>query len=844
MRRLFCIISIVLFIAPLGALAAEPEGADDEDDRATPSDEPRTVKTPVAFDKKWLEPYFVSGPEEKAAAHFRAGDFVTAGKELEQLLEHLPKHAPERNQLRFLQGLALMNQSSWQAAEAVFEELWASYPLLAPYLAYNAARCHLRRGDSEGAFTWLSRVPSGSVPEPDAIMVKVDAFVAAQRWADVESEVSTYLARFPKGPRRLEAMFDRAEALRSLGRSAGEVAAAYRKVWAEAAADTWATRANDRLEEMAKSAEPGQVNVIVTRSTDELVSRGMLLFDANQNAQAEAVFTTALAQPGLDKATLCKIRFHLAQSVWKQRQRPRAAPLFDLAIAECQAAGDQDLLVRALYQGARSYASTGDKDKAVALYAQIEKDHPGHRLTDDARLRAAEVLTDLGKNDEAEKLLGDLADRYPKGDMAPEALWRLALAKWRDHDYDKALRWLDESLRRYPREDIWYADGRALYWKARVFEKKGEPKRALESYERAVREYPLSVYTLLSLERMRHGFPQARTALLRELRAHMRETEKTSPWSFGKQAIFGEPGFQRAVEFARMGLGSEARRELSRLGLGIGAKGDAAPTAAREDVYWITAILLDRGRQWSAAHSIPRYKLTSFRHAYPDGGRREAEWRIGYPKAFPELVTKHCHANKVPQALQWAIMREESSFYPRAESFANALGLTQMMTRTAQRFAKWPVTREALFDPDKNLEIGSHFLSFLLEHYDGAVPLVISGYNAGEGGVDRWLRERGDVELDEFIETIPFDETRGYTKRVLSSYLTYEWLYEPDKPVPAIDFKLHKPDAKKAAAKPTTKTPDKKAGKDGKNGKGTDSGKKLDRKTIASKTKPTKTGKN
>jgi soluble lytic murein transglycosylase len=88
-------------------------------------------------------------------------------------------------------------------------------------------------------------------------------------------------------------------------------------------------------------------------------------------------------------------------------------------------------------------------------------------------------------------------------------------------------------------------------------------------------------------------------------------------------------------------------------------------------------------------------------------------------------------------------------------------------------------------------------LAFLLEHYDGAVPLVISGYNAGEGGVDRWLRERGNLELDEFIETIPFDETRGYTKRVLSSYLTYAWLYQSDKPVPQINFTLKKPDGKK-----------------------------------------------
>ena len=808
MTRLAYLVLPVLLAAPGSSLAGDSSGSDDDEETGTPSEVvPAAKSVPVSFDKKWLEPFFTDGAANKAAARFRSGDFAGAGKEIGQVLAGLPKSAPERNPLRFLQALALMNQSSWQAAGDVFEDLWSAYPLLAPYHAYHAARCHLRRGDTEGAFTWLSRVPAGSVPEPEAVMVKVDAFIADKRWGEVETEVGTFLVRFSKGPRRAEAMFLRAEALKELGRPLAEIAAAYRKVWAEAPLESWATRANDRLETLAKGASAAEATTITARGIDEQLARAMILFDANQNTQAEAAFSVALATPGLDKATLCKLRFHLAQSVWKQRQRQRAAPLFDSAIADCREAGDKDLTVRALYQGARSYASAGDKEKAISLYAQIEKDFPGHRLADDARLRAAEVLVDGGKDAEAAKLLGDLADLYPKGDMAPEALWRLAFDNWRGKNYDQALDWLDEILKRYPREEIWYAEGRALYWKARVFEKKREPKKAREGYEHAVREYPLSVYTLFSLERMRKAFPEARTALLRELRKHMGDLDKKSPWEFGKQAVFGEPGFLRAVEFARMGLGGEARRELGKLGLRVGgAKGDTLAAAGREDVYWITAILLDRGGQWHASHSIPRYTLTSFRRAYPNGGRHEAEWRLGFPKAFPDAVAKNCHANSVPEALQWAIMREESSFYPRAESFANALGLTQMMMKTAGRFAKWPVTREALFEPDKNLEVGSKFLAFLLEHYNGTVPLVISGYNAGEGGVDRWLRERGDLELDEFIETIPFDETRGYTKRVLSSYLTYAWLYRSDKPVPPINFALPKPAAKgQAATKKETK---------------------------------------
>jgi len=113
-----------------------------------------------------------------------------------------------------------------------------------------------------------------------------------------------------------------------------------------------------------------------------------------------------------------------------------------------------------------------------------------------------------------------------------------------------------------------------------------------------------------------------------------------------------------------------------------------------------------------------------------------------------------------------------------------------MLVRTAQRFVTWRVTRDALFEPAKNLEAGSRFLSFLLERFDGSLALSIAGYNAGEGAVDRWLRERGNLELDEFLETIPYDETRNYTKRVLASTFAYSWLYDREQPVPSLSFSL------------------------------------------------------
>ncbi len=236
-----------------------------------------------------------------------------------------------------------------------------------------------------------------------------------------------------------------------------------------------------------------------------------------------------------------------------------------------------------------------------------------------------------------------------------------------------------------------------------------------------------------------------------------------------------------------MGQGGDARRELGKLGLATSAEkhSTAAARGEEEDLVWITATLLDRGGVWSASHSLPRHAITNYKLEYPKG-LGEAKWKLAYPRAFPALVAKNTKANQLPEALQLAIMREESAFSPRIESFANAIGLTQMLVKTAKRFANGAtVTRELLQDPAKNLEIGSRFLGFLWKHFDAAAPLAIAGYNAGEGAVDRWLGERGDLAMDEFMETIPYDETRNYTKRVLASYFTYSWLYGKQ-PVPTL----------------------------------------------------------
>jgi len=790
-------IALAVWLGLAGGAVASP-GDDDEEARTADAPSPPAparpaAAKPVAFDRDWLEPFFKKGAAKAAVDHFRGEEWDDAEKGFSRALKSLAKKSSERQAATYMLALTRENQSDWVGAGRLFEDLYTSYPRLQPHHAYHAARCRLRRGDAAGALDWAAKVARGTVPEAEAELVRVDALRALGRWEDVLAVVDGYLGRFPNGPRHAEAMFRKAEAMEKTSprgsadaRPANpDATAIYRRVWAEAPLEAWGDRAAERLNEVAAALPANEAAIVRTRTAGEMVSRAMALFERNRSVESENAFAAALGAPGLDADLECRARFHRAQSVWKQRkQRGRAAPLFDEAEAACARAGNRDLHAKALYQGARCQSATGNREGAMSRFARVEAEHADHSYADDARIRSAEVAADAGDEPLAAKILAKVPVRYPKADLLNEALWRLAFGSWRGSRYEEALKWLDENQRLVPHEEIWYAEGRVPYWKGRVLEKLGRGDEAGAWYERAVRQYPLSVYALLALNRMAVTHPRIQAELVAKLRKGLHDVPA---WKFPPRPLYAEPGFLRAVELARMGQGSDARRELGRVGLATTADKHASGAIRSEDeeLVWITSILLDRGGVWNASHSLPRYGLTSYRLEYPKG-LGEAKWRLAYPRAFPALIEKNTKANQLPEAIELAIIREESAFSPRIESYANAIGLTQMLVSTAKRYANGsPVNRDVLMDPAKNVELGARFLGFLWKHFGAAAPLAIAGYNAGEAAVDRWLGERGDLAMDEFMETIPYDETRNYTKRVLASYFTYSWLYGK-KPVPVL----------------------------------------------------------
>ena len=133
-------------------------------------------------------------------------------------------------------------------------------------------------------------------------------------------------------------------------------------------------------------------------------------------------------------------------------------------------------------------------------------------------------------------------------------------------------------------------------------------------------------------------------------------------------------------------------------------------------------------------------------------------------------------------ALVLAVIRQESAFYKGAVSRAGARGLMQLMPRTAKRVARRIKVRysrkKLLTDAEYNLRLGRAYLSGLTQDYDGSYVLALAAYNAGPARANRWIKAFGDpreadVDPIDWIESIPFDETRNYVQRILESLVVY-----------------------------------------------------------------------
>jgi soluble lytic murein transglycosylase len=283
-----------------------------------------------------------------------------------------------------------------------------------------------------------------------------------------------------------------------------------------------------------------------------------------------------------------------------------------------------------------------------------------------------------------------------------------------------------------------------------------------------VDKHPLTFYMLLSYARLAALDPAAAKKTLEDAAAK----DKQGTFPSRVHATFDSPSFIRGARLLEVGENDAARREMIQAG--------AIAEGADPEVTWTVGALYNQAGLPELGHAFARGKLNDHLPHYPEGKWR-VPWEVAYPRAFETIVTKACGAYSCPTTLAWGIMREESSFVADVKSHANAIGLMQLIEPTARWMASgtpYAADEASLKKPEVSVELGVKLLAQLRAKH-GHPALAIGAYNGGSGAIDRWMKSRVTDDLDVFVEGIPWDETRNYVKRVLSSQATYAYLYDP-----------------------------------------------------------------
>jgi soluble lytic murein transglycosylase len=529
------------------------------------------------------------------------------------------------------------------------------------------------------------------------------------------------------------------------------------------------TRLGRRAEELAAGLRVA-LGPVLSRAHpalrhEEALTRAETLLKALKYKEAVMAFEQLERELQLTPELACRARFGRAKALLDNRSRTPGAELMVQVASECPYDAEQRVWAR--YHAARALSALGQNEASIAQYEALEREAPEHRLADDALYRAAKVARDMGDEAGAVERLRALPRRYPRGDMHARARFALALSLATQGDFTTASAALAEDLRDEPGEDL---QGRASYFRARFLQQAGRLSEASDAYAQTIKRTPLSYYGMLALSRL-DTLDAARAAALAPRLTPESERSGHEQLTFEEKPELLRPGFRRALALLSAGEAPLALVELRALGF-------LEPTADPE-LTWLSAALLDRGAAPHLALDLVRKRMPDLLARAPVG-RTLALYRLVYPLAFAPLIEDSALRESVPPAFVRAVAREESGFYPKAVSRSGAHGLIQLMEATAKAISKGglklPTHPTALQEPGINLALGTRFIATLAASVRGQFALVPAAYNAGPAAAGRWLSQRNHEPLDVWIENIPYDETRTYSRRVLQTYGVYHWL--------------------------------------------------------------------
>ncbi len=634
------------------------------------------------------------------------------------------------------------------------------YPELADYSDYNVSRCYAAAGKFEEASTHLEDF---SKRHPDSRLVERVSFDLAKYYLLAEdgkkglNTLDHFIERYPNSEYVAEAYFLRGGEFERLGRLAAAYED-YRTIYYKYPTSPFSTQSLGRTVSIS-----GNKDIKIKATPIRLQKERVDILFKNRRYDLAIKDIKERVVPALKGGEKEEMLMLLAKCYILSGQKGEAVELLKRYVQDYP---DGRGVAEATYSIGRLYWNMGRTDDALNYMNLIVTTFDGDEYAGLATYVIGRIYERQGGFEKAVEAYRKIITGKNKDTLVESAYWQIGWIFYREGRYKDMAALFQEAVERYPDSSQRNA---YLYWTGRGYENIKEKDKAVSSYS-AVSDYPPFYYSSLSRNRL------AALGVKRKEKVVKCSDINEGFDDFVSALGEGNPGRERlhlkkALELAALGFKEDARLEL-----------ELAKPLFRggEEKMWFLSLFYERIGFYNKAIVIRNDLFLSKRknetEAIPTDRLRHL-----YPLSYWKDIVKYSKKNKVDPFMSISIVRQESKFDRDALSTANARGLMQLIPSTGEKMYKIvygkEIDPELLFDPEINISLGTFYFSQLVERFDGNIVAAIASYNAGPIPVNRWLEEFRGLPADEFIENIPYPQTKGYLNKVLGNYYSYKRLY-------------------------------------------------------------------
>lgn len=646
------------------------------------------------------------------------------------------------------------NKDYTGAAEVLNSDVFAKQTKLADYALWLRGRSLQAAGNHAEAMREFAKVWAeypDSLRAMDSRLLWADSAIQSGSANKVTSELSKLIADWH--PRALIAA---AKAYEAAGDQQNAITF-YRRTYFFGAGTDEAKEAESKLTALAQPLTP--------QSPEEIARRAENLHAAKNWVETEKAFAELASR--FPTALTNELQLKRMDTFSNLKRMADAQGAFNAIPAS---AAEKE---KAYYDLTVDYAKARLWPDARRTAEEMRRKYPNGKLTPKAWVDAGFAARDAKNKAEEQYFLGSALANYPNAAEVASAQFELAWNAHEAKDFSRSSQLLTEHLARYVDRDTTNR-GKAGYWAARDSERAGKLAEACLLYDAEIYRYSANWYGHLAVQR--------KDALKRQGKCSGTGTpsEMTARAIANLKTVTVAPETSGPAEFAR----AEKSDDLSTIGLfdwSMDELKEAKKTA--QESPRINLALAKHHRMkgdnvnalLALAKSYPDYS-----QMFPEEMGRE-EWDIFYPHVAWDQITSWAKHRNLDLYQVAGLIRQESVFNPRAASHAKAYGLMQLILPTARSVARKygsaaTISVDSLFQPALNIELGTAYMRDQLDKY-GRIEYMAVAYNAGPGRVPQW-RASLPAEIDEFVEAIPFRETKGYVQGVIRNAAQYRRLYD------------------------------------------------------------------